>query len=130
MKNIRVNLILLVGILSILIPTEIFAQEAPALTVYPKKILEDHNSNPNYSFGWDPGQDSEGYGTTQFWIKEPNINEKDSIVILEVLSAQPDTTDQAPSCEVDQIENGEGFHILCSNPPKDGSSLHYLLIKH
>ena len=127
MKNTGINLIFIFGILTILIPAGIFAQVSQGLTIYPKKILLDDNNN---STGWDPGTDASGNGITTFWIKEPNINDQDSIVIIEVHSAQPGSTDQPPSCGVDFITNDDYFEIRCINPPNDGSALHYLLIKH
>jgi hypothetical protein len=65
MKKIGLNLLLLIGILTILIPVGIFANESQGLTIYPKKILLDQNN----SSSWNPGNN-----ITKFTIKDTRID--------------------------------------------------------
>src|SRR5687767_11766455 len=102
MKNREFNLILLFGILSILIPTGIFANESQGLTIYPKKILLDDNSS-----GWNPNP---GNNITKFTINDTKIDVQDSIVILNVHMAQPGPV-KATFCNLDWINNATSFDI-------------------
>ena len=121
MKNREFNLLFLIGILSILIPTGIFANEFQGLTIYPKIILLDENDN---SSGWNPGNN-----ITKFTINDTKIDIQHSIVILNVHMAQPGPV-KVTSCGLDWINNATSFDIVCSTAPNEGSSLHYIIINH
>jgi hypothetical protein len=80
----------------------------------------------NASNGWDPGNNK-----TEFIINDKNFNVTDSIVFLNVHSANLGNGNNLnPSCDFYQENNATSFKINCVNPPNDGSALHYMIINH
>ena len=115
MRILGFKTILMLGVLSLLIPTMTIAQGA--ITFYEKVIIKDYDNNTK---GWDP-DDSK----TQFKIDDINVKYGQSMVFLDVQKST--LNDTADFCSTDWLSDG-AFNMTCIKPPANGSELHYMII--
>jgi len=110
--NIVIGSMMVTIILFVIMPIGALAQTG--VTFHDKKLfLDDANGN---SIGWNPNG-----STTTFLIKDPTVNFRLSIVVVNVNSPNFNV------CNLDWAVIGS-FYLTCVNPPDEGSELHYMVI--